>query len=153
MTLQTGYWIALCALVLVISVKGCWQMKRSVYALFLVGVVSLILASLMDWTTSPYGLAMMGVDFVAALVILWRPAGKFQSLLGITLVVQMGIHAGKLLRGADTNFDYYYLALSVLAILQLVLVGGWWLHERLTWSSGLPDRSENIVPAHRKGVG
>lgn len=153
MTLQEGYWIALGALVVIISVKGCWQMKRSVYALLAVGAVSLILASLMDWTTPPYGLAMMAVDFAAAWVILWRPAGKIQSLLGMTLVVQMGVHAGKLLRGADTNLDYYYLALSVLAIVQLVLVGGWWLHERITWSDRLPDRGAAPVPAHRKGVG
>lgn len=153
MTLQIGYWIALCALVLIISVKGCWQMKRSVFALLGVGIVSLILASVIDWTTPPYGLAMMAVNFAGAWVILWRPAGKIQSLLGITLVLQMGVHAGKLLRGADSNLDYYYTALSVLAILQLVLIGGWWCREWFTWHDRIPDRSAVPVPAHRKGVG
>lgn len=165
MTLQHGYWIALGALVVIISVKGCWQMKRSVYALLAVGVVSMILANdsvgvwpfLLPgfdlWPSSTYGLLMMGVDFVAAWIVLWRPAGKIQSLLGITLVFQMGVHAGKLLRGADTNFEYYYWALSVLAIAQLLLVGGWWLHERITWSDRVPDRRPSPVPAHRKGLG
>src|SRR5687768_9038001 len=93
---QNGYWIALGALI-VLMFWGTSPMRRTVGALLLVGVVSLFLAGdpalrllgltlpgLGLWPTEPYAIAMIIVDALAAWAILWHPAGKAQSLIGLT---------------------------------------------------------------------
>lgn len=153
MSLQVAYWIALGALTLCVMLKGSVPMKRTILAVLGVGLASLALARVLVWPSDVYGFAMMGLDLIAAIVILWRPAGKVQALIGLTFLLQIGVHTGKLLNGDDANLYYYWLLLSVLALLQLALIGGWWFHERLTWERPVHRSRPAARPAHRKGVG
>lgn len=153
MSLQIAYWIVLGALTLCVTFKGSVPMKRTTFAVLAVGVASLVLAKLLAWPSDDYGFAMMGADLLAAVVILWRPAGKVQALIGLTFLLQIGVHTGKMLNGENADYYYYWLLLSVLAILQLSLIGGWWLYERVTWERPVHSRRPRIGSAHRKGVG
>ena len=106
-------------------------MKRTAAAILAVLVASLILVQVLIWPSPNYAIGMMIVDAIAAWVILWHPAGRFQSLIGLTFLLQIGVHAGRLLNGENADMFNYWLGLSLLAFLQLGLVGGWWVHERV----------------------
>lgn len=139
-------------------------MKRTAITLVVVCLVSMLLAgfrlgmlaewpALMDWTGTTYAITMMLVDAIAAAVILIRPSGKAQALIGVTLVCQMGFYAGRLLNGSNSNINHLWWGLSVLAFAQLVLVGGWWLYERVDWRRPFRGVRPAPVASHRKGVG
>jgi hypothetical protein len=110
-------------------------MYRTMAALLGVLFVSLFFVQALVWPSPTYAIAMMVVDALAAWVILWHPAGKVQSLIGLTFLLQIGVHTGRILNGVNADLFNYWLGLSLLAFLQLGLVGGWWLYERVRGSS------------------
>jgi len=67
------------------------------------------------------------IDTSASVAILWRPAGKMQALLGVSYCTQIAMHGGygaaKLFGSADP--DKYYAAITLVAWIQLLLIGGW----------------------------
>lgn len=67
------------------------------------------------------------IDSITATVILFRPAGKWQALLGVSYCVQIAMHGGygALSISGTPNPHKYYMALTSVAWLQLLLVGGW----------------------------
>ncbi len=67
------------------------------------------------------------IDSITATVILFRPAGKWQALLGVTYCVQIAMHGGygALSMWGIPDPHKYYIALTAVAWLQLGLVGGW----------------------------
>lgn len=155
--MQYGYWTALCALVLVTMYKGSLPMVRTLAAMLWVGVLSLALASRrgfgIDWTGEDYALTMMAADGLAAAVVLIRPAGKAQSVIGLTFLLQMAVYVARLLHGAAFDADAYWWLLSLLALLQLFVAGGWLIHERYHWGPAVPGRGRVPGAAHRPGVG
>lgn len=63
------------------------------------------------------------VDLLSALVILWKPAGRWQAALGITYVAQIVFHF-VYANGGLAQHDYWQV-LTNIAWLQLLLLGVW----------------------------
>ncbi len=68
------------------------------------------------------------IDTITAAVMLYRPAGKWQAILGISYVAQLACHVGygvriTFLGGADATLYYDWLA--AIAFVQLFIVGAW----------------------------
>ncbi len=125
-TLQLGYQVALAALTTGILLLGSAQMKRTVLTVFTVLVAAWLLRGY--WPGTEYAAMMIGVDALACIAITWHPAGRWQSVVGLSYVMQIIVHIARIIRGADVDFDLYWWALSLLAFLQLFLIGGWWAH-------------------------
>lgn len=126
-------------------------MFRTVIALCVVLGVSLFLASEMDWVSKPYAVAMAIVDTLAAVAVLIRPAGKAQAMIGLTFLLQVMAYIARIVT-ANPDFDIYWWELSLLAFLQLTILGGWWLHELADRSRAVPWFSRVAHSAHRKGM-
>lgn len=70
----------------------------------------------------------IAIDGFAAFVILWRPAGRWQSLLGVSYCAQIAMHIGYgalLLTDQQPDQWSYYDALTRVAWVQLALLGAW----------------------------
>lgn len=67
------------------------------------------------------------IDASASVAILWRPAGRMQALLGVSYCVQIAMHGGygaaEIMGVADPW--KYYDALTAVAWVQLLIIGGW----------------------------
>lgn len=146
--LQVGYWIALGALVLGISAKGTRPMLRTILAIFVVGLASLVLADWLHWPSEQYALAMIVVDALGGAIVLMRPAGKAQKMIGITYLLQCAVHTARVLRGETADIGTYWGWLSALAILQLVIAGGWWIHDRVSRRDPVLRRRPAPAAAH-----
>lgn len=127
-------------------------MIRTVVTLCAVLAMSLFLHQLHPFPGESYSVYMMVVDLIAATVILIRPAGRMQSLIGLSFLLQIGFYAGRLLNGDRADLDLFWWGLSVLALLQLALLAGWWFYERVPWRRLVRGRGPVPRPAHREGV-
>jgi len=147
--LQLGYQVALAALTTGILLKGSWPMRRTICTVFAVMLAAWLLSGL--WPTVPYSLAMIAVDAAACVIITWHPAGKWQSVVGLSYILQIGVHLGRVANGDNADMDALWWGLSILALLQMFLVGGWWIN-----GLDLPRRWRNSHPraakARRSGV-
>lgn len=128
-------------------------MFRTALALCAVLAMSLFIHRLFPFPSESYCVYMMVVDLIAAAVILIHPAGKMQSLIGLSFLLQIGFYAGRLANGDQADLDLFWWGLSVLALLQLALLAGWWFYERVPWSRLVRSRGENPHPAHRESLG
>jgi hypothetical protein len=148
--LQLGYKIALAALTTCILLKGTWPMKRTIATVFAVFVAAWLLSDL--WPSEAYAAAMIVVNALACVVITWHPAGKWQSVVGLSYILQIGVHVGRIANGDGADLVSYWWGLALLAILQLALVGGWWLNDTFflhrRWRNPYSRSSE----ARRSGV-
>lgn len=158
--LQYGYWFLLGALVLltayrayITTFRGSLPMIRTVAAMLAVGLLSLALAYGGNWVGEDYALAMMAADGVAAGIVLIHPAGRAQSVIGLTFLLQMGVYLARLFSGSSFDPDVYWWLLTVLAMLQLLVAGGWIASEHFAWRAAVPGRRIDPDPAYRKGVG
>jgi hypothetical protein len=86
----------------------------------------------------------IAIDAAAAAVIMYRPASRPQSILGVTYCVQIAMHCGYgLLNLLHQPVDPmpYYNWLTGIAWVQLLILGGWsgglWFD--LRWARGNPD--------------
>lgn len=80
------------------------------------------------------------IDTYAAIVILFRPAGRWQAALGSFFCAQIAMHGGYgvgQLLGKTTDPVLYYDALTSVAWVQLLLIGGWCSG---IWGGGLVRR-------------
>ena len=127
-------------------------MIRTALTLVAVCVISLAVNAIAPFPGEPYCLTMLVVDALAAAVVLIRPAGKAQALVGATLACQMGLYAGRLLNGENADINHLWWGLSVLAFAQLFLVGGWWVHERVNRRRHFHRWDPVTLAAHRKGL-
>lgn len=138
--LQLGYQIALAALTTGILLKGTGPMRRTICTVFAVMMAAWLLAPY--WPSVFYSLAMISIDALACLVITWHPAGRWQSVVGLSYILQIGVHIGRIFNGENADITSFWWGLSLLAVLQMILVGGWWLHDclglRLRWSGAYP---------------
>lgn len=126
------YWpyLAPCCVVVLSALTGNRQMVRTALAIFVnywVNTVYVEAAEIYD----PWYFYML-TDALTAWIVLIRPAGKPQSLIGWSFIAQVIIHVvygvSKL---TNPEFDtysaslaYWQILLSV-AVLQLVILGGW----------------------------
>jgi hypothetical protein len=151
-----AYKIALGALVLVILLKGPGPMKRTIGVMLGVYILQLALAPWL-WPTLWWSAAVAGLDLAAIRLVTWRPAGKFQSLIGWTFLLQAAAHSGRVIaelnhKIADMN-SYWWLT-TALAFIQLFLIGGWLIHDYLGHRSDDSNSvgHSKVHPAHTKGV-
>lgn len=91
-------------------------------------------------------MAFIVADAVAAAIILLRPSGRAQALIGLTYLLQMAMHAAKALLGTASDPVVYWWFVTAAAFLQLLLLGGWWIHVRLS------DHRTVRHPAARAGA-
>ncbi len=127
--MQLGYQIALAALCTLILLTGEGRMKRTVLTIFAVMLAAWLLKD--GWPSVGYAWEMIAVDALALVVICWRPAGKWQSIVGLTYIVQVTVHFGRIIAGDAADINAYWWGLSLGAIAQLFLLGGWWFNEWL----------------------
>ncbi len=127
--MQLAYQIALYALVPLILLTGEGRMKRTVLIILAVMGAAYLLRGM--WPSAPYAWSMIAVDFAALVGICMRPAGKWQSVIGLTYAMQMSVHFGRIIVGDNTDMNAYWWGLSVVAFLQLFLLGGWWTKDVL----------------------
>lgn len=127
-------------------------MKRTALTLLAVLAISFVLTPVLVWPSENWALAMMAVDGLAATVILFHPAGKAQSLIGLTYLLQIGVHAGRLMNGDQADFWLYWLSLSILAFLQLLILGGWWINERAPWGRAVRRGGTLPDPAYLESM-
>lgn len=111
---------------------------------------------------SPYFFSIV-IDAITSVIILTRPAGRLQATIGWLLLVQIMVGFGYALSvrtgGYVAQAEYrYWQILDGVALVQILLVGGWWIggmgrrllgHHPDTGRSG--DRS-SVVPDDRAGV-
>lgn len=109
-------------------------MIRTVLTLLGVGLASLILGdpAYLAWPSVNYAMAMLVIDAIGGAIVIIRPAGKAQSIIGLTFLLQCGAHAGRILNADNADLYIYWLELSILAILQIIVAGGWWIHDRVS---------------------
>lgn len=109
-------------------------MIRTVLTLLGVGLASLILGDkdFLAWPSVNYAMGMLAIDAIGGAIVLIRPAGKAQSIIGLTFLLQCGVHAGRILNAENADIYNYWLGLSILAFLQLIIAGGWWIHDRVS---------------------
>lgn len=102
-------------------------MRRTILTILVVGVAAWCLRGL--WPSKEYAMAMIAVDSAALLAITWRPAGKWQALAGLSFILQIATHIGRI-AAENPDIKSYWLGLSIGAFIQLLLVGGWWRHDQ-----------------------
>lgn len=148
--LQLGYQVTLAALTTGILLSGSAQMKRTIITVFAVMIAAWFLRGY--WPGVDYAVMMIGVDAIACIVITWHPAGRWQSVVGLSYVMQIIVHLARIIRGDNVDFDLYWWGLSLLAFLQLFLIGGWWVHGKLVGRRrrNAPRPVSNL--AHSKSV-
>lgn len=106
------------------------------------------------WTTKdpdPWPL-FMALDFATALVILIRPAGRAQAIIGLTYIMQIAIHTSYALAGSGADGRIYWWLITAFAFLQLILIGGWWANVSGYRFRRLRRHRARPLEAHKKGV-
>lgn len=109
-------------------------MKRTVITLAVVCVLSYSFTLLLwnDWKLSAF---MVCVDALACKAITWKPAGKWQAVIGASFLIQIGAHLGRIgaeLSNPAFNPDFFWWTTTIMAYAQLGLVAGWRFHENIS---------------------
>lgn len=126
--LQHGYYVALLALTACVMLKGPRAMKRTILTICGNALFSILLAASGLWPSLLYAGAMIAADIASLWIITARPAAKMQSIIGLTYVFQISTwvcYAASMEINGFSNMDAVWLGLTIPAIAQLVLVGGW----------------------------
>lgn len=127
-------------------------MKRTAATIFAVFLCVVLLAPALEWPSPRYAWGMVAVDFVALAIICWRPAGKWQSMIGATYAIQIAIHFGRIIVGENADMNAYWWGLSIAAILQLLLLGWWWISGLFPYRHRSRHCSQDIHPPDTLGV-
>lgn len=90
-------------------------------------------------------------DGTAAWIVLYRPAGKPQAVIGWLYMAQIIMHCVYFLSNKDIAAPRYWQVLIALAVVQLVVLGGWTIGGILR-RAGLRRRPRLAEPARQKGV-
>jgi hypothetical protein len=148
--MQVAYWTILIALAAAAVLRRPSGITRATLAVAGCGIASLILARVLVWPSDAYAFAMMAVDAIAAYIVLKPPPALWSAIIGATYLTQIGLHAGRIIRG-DSDMSGYYLGLSFMAFAQLAIIGGWWLDERLIRRHVIRRLRAAAAPTHREG--
>lgn len=141
----------LCALTLMVNRRG-EPMRRTAWILVadmaLGYAYSFILGGGWD-----YSLFMILVNSLACIFVLWEPAGRWQSLIGWSFILQIGTDVGRVaseVNSGPIDIMFVYWATTGLAYIQLLLLMAWWIDER----SGYSSRLGTDLPARQtRGAG
>jgi len=147
-----------------IALLGCgafsvlsWGLWRTIAIMRCYIVIAAVwLSGLVYWSlTGDYTHAPLNIitDSLAASLIMMRPAGRFQSVLGATFIVQVVIHAAFLLRVALTGSAdevVYYENLTIWAFIQLGVIGVW--NGRIWWGRFRRNSDKASVSAGAQSV-
>jgi len=117
-----------------------WRLARAavvVFANWVIGTVFVLVSGVTDaWWFN------IAIDAVAAAAILYRLSTHWQAALGLTYCLQIAMHIAYALltaKGGAVPLPYYG-ALTAIAWLQLVMVGGWsgdvWLRRSAEAAAG-----------------
>jgi hypothetical protein len=93
------------------------------------------------WTTM--------IDTIAAAVILWHPAGRWQAVIGATYVLQIACHSA--FAAWSWGAHSYWLTLTAIAWVQLMILGTWGC-ERVLNHLVIRHHNSKIDAANIKGV-
>lgn len=142
--IQLGYQLLLAALTTCVFLAGSRQMIRTIAVIFAVFVAEWFLKGW--WPSSEYAVAMFVVGSLACIAITWHPAGKWQGIVGLSYILEIGVHVGRIASGENADITSYWWGLSSIAILQLFLVGGWitndWIRSHSHRGSNNPAAAE-----------
>lgn len=92
-----------------------------------------------------YSLFMIFVNALACVFITREPAGKWQSLIGWSFILQIGTDVGRVaseINSGPSNIWFVYWVTVALAYVQLLLLIGWGLSDGRVaryWRGGRPD--------------
>lgn len=100
---------------------------------------------------TPYQFSIFA-DVLTAVVILSRPAARMQSVIGTTLLIQIGVSFGYwwhiIVDGYNLSAEVSYWSwLDGIALAQIVLVGGWGIDGMARHIFG--DSYRHLVPWYR----
>jgi hypothetical protein len=120
-----GLAAAMVAASMTVTAYPNWQLARAalvVFANWVAGSVFALTTGITDgWWFN------IAIDLVAAAAILYRLSGRWQVALGLTYCLQIAMHIAYAMlsaKGSAVPWPYYG-ALTALAWLQLLVVGGW----------------------------
>jgi hypothetical protein len=148
--IQLGYQLALAALTTGIFLKGTGPMKRTIAAVFGSMVAGLAFSGL--WPGEGWSALMIAFDALACIVITWHPAGRWQSVIGLSYILQIGVHIGRIANGDSADLVSYWWGLALLAVLQLLLIGGWWITDVFGFHLGRRNSRSAAAPPRHPGV-
>lgn len=94
------------------------------------------------------------VDIAAAAIVLRHPAGRVQAAIGWVYVAQIIAHFVFIVRADEAAAYDYWLLLTRLAWLQLLLLGGWSIGRwgKIARSRAVRRRAELAGDTRRSGV-
>lgn len=145
------YWGLLGVIAATITFKGSAPMRRTIWTIAIVCALQFVIGTWVLQTDSvAHAVVMFCIDALACWNIVRQPAALWQSLVGSSFVIQLGMHIGRLAAN-NPDMNFYWNGLSVMAFCQLFLVGGWWLDERGLFRRRRPRHSP-AFEAHRKGM-
>lgn len=101
-----------------------------------------------------YSLFMILVNSLACVLITWAPAGKWQSLIGWSFILQIGTDIGRIaaeINSGASDIMFVYWMTTALAYLQLLLLAGWGIDERTGYFSRIGAHL-SARKARRQGV-
>jgi hypothetical protein len=162
-----GYILALAGLFVVVMrdvIRAVFRnpLQRTVGTLAAVYVAQISYILAMGGTGQEF--AFIALDGAAAAVILFRPAGWAQAMIGLTYLLEMSMHAAKAvlssswmtellgLGPAGFNPMAYWWFLMVAGAVQLLIAGGWWHHVRARNRPALRAASTAGAAVRRKGA-
>ncbi len=146
------YWGLLFVLAVFYAVKGSAPMRRTAITIVLVAMLEFVFAKhIAQSETLEHAWFMLLVDCLACIVITVRPAGKWQSVIGLSYIFQIGAHAGRII-AANPDINVYGNGLTLLAFMQLALLGGWIASDRPGLLSRGGDHRPLSPEARQEGV-
>lgn len=122
-----AYWLALGVLTVVSAVRGSIPMLRTSLVLCANCLFQLALAQFIPTDALAHAAIMFCADALACIAITLHPAGKWQSLVGFSYILQCGFHVGRIISPTPDIF-LYWDRLTFTAYLQLAFLGGWLIY-------------------------
>lgn len=132
-----GTYVAMLALVCGVSVIQRWGDVSRLWTAFLaadplrrtasVMAANVAVNAVFVSTTGVHDAAQwfFAVDTLCAVAVLYPPAGKAQALIGSVYIAQLIMHVVYLVSDPRLAENSYWQALFALAVVQLVILGGW----------------------------
>lgn len=136
--------------------RGSGPMKRTLATMGTIYLAQLALAPSL-WPSLWWTGAVAAMDVIGCVIVTWHPAGRWQSIIGLSFLMQFGMHMGRIIAELNNkipDMNIYGWGLMLLAFLQLILVGGWYgdYRRRLGHSRDVGGDLQAST-SYRKGVG
>lgn len=109
-------------------------MRRTVWTLIAVAIAAYGFTWITNSTGADYSLFMLAVNGAACWNITRQPAAGWQSVVGMSFVLQIATDVTTIARESffgPIDMNYPALVTTVLAFVQLLCVAGWGVHDRV----------------------